>query len=82
MRTVWDLIYDWKAKEAEAQRAEQEARQARRIADELRERFRDALIQHGPIKTGGVLYLAPGQPGDPIHALPIKDAMEIGLETA
>ena len=82
MRTVWDLIYNWKAAEAEAERAEKEARQARKIADDLQERFRQALIQHGPIKTGGVLYLVPSQPGDPIRAQPIKDAMEIGLETA
>ena len=82
METVWDLIYRWTSAQAEADRKEAAAREARQAANDLDRLFREALRKHGPIKHHDDLYLPPASPDEPIRVQAVQDSLDIPLEPA
>jgi hypothetical protein len=79
MKTLWDLIQEWKSVRADAERIEVLASKTRQQANALEARLLDALMQHGPVMACSDLYLPPSHPSDPIRIQRVLDAMSIVL---
>lgn len=79
MKTLWDLIYEWKGLKDQAERMEVQARKTRNEANELEAKLRDALLEHGPVMACTELLLPPENPHDPIRILNVQDAINIVL---
>lgn len=79
MKTLFDLIYEWKGLKDQAERMEVQARKARHEANDLEAKLRDALLEHGPVMACTELFLPPENPHDPIRILNVHDAINIAL---
>jgi hypothetical protein len=79
MKTLWDLIYEWRGVTAEAERIEAQAVRTRAQANALEGQLRDALRIHGPITNGTEVFLPPANDDAPVNVLPITEAIRIEL---
>jgi hypothetical protein len=77
VKTLFDLIQEWRGVQGDAERIEVQARRTRQRATELEARITDALIQHGPVMVCTELFLPPENPNNPIRIQRVKDAIEI-----
>ncbi len=77
MKTLWDLIQEWRSVQADAERIEIHARKMRQRAKELEAQVSDALLQHGPVVAISELFLPPDNPSNPIRIQPVTDALKI-----
>jgi hypothetical protein len=79
MKTLFDLIQEWRSTRADAERIEIQARKTRQQAAALETQVCDALLQHGPVVAGSELFLPPESPNDQIRVQRVTDAIRVVL---
>lgn len=77
MKTLFDLIQEWRGVQADAERIEAQVRKTRQRASELEAQITDTLLQHGPVVVLSELFLPPENPNNPIRTQRVTDAIRI-----
>jgi hypothetical protein len=77
VKTLFDLIQEWRGVQADAERIEVHARKTRQHAKELEAQIADTLLRHGPVVALSELFLPPDSPSNPIRIQRVTDAIKI-----